>query len=90
MKKYYYIVKVRSRMKCGCFPIDMLRYDGLIPYSSKDSQAIENSIQNHDNVDENDKPITIWLTRHAGRGWRSTTARWDSFSWIVVDEYESH
>ena len=63
----------------GEFPVDMLRYDRLAPYSESDSYAIAESIR------EGTGKRTVQVTRYAEARWTPTVGRWESFGgWKVV------
>lgn len=63
----------------GSFPIDMLRYDGVVPSTPADSARIENSIRG-----KGSEYNIISVTKHNGyKHWAPSTSRWKSFGWTV-------
>lgn len=68
----------------GYFPIDMLRYDNAWPASESDSHLIQ-----LDRIaagkDEWLKPRNIKLQMASCNGLGPTSARWNSFTWEVVE-----
>lgn len=63
----------------GPFPIDMLRYDGVVPSSETDSARIERSL-----TGEGSSHKSISLTKPNGYSyWIPTGNRWKSFGWTV-------
>lgn len=77
MKLYRFNVLVRGGYP---FPIDMLRYDGLAPYSESDSAKIFR-LCDGEHVDAVED---IWLTRVAEKMWKPTIARWESLRWTII------
>lgn len=65
------------------FPVDMLRYDSLIPYSEVDSGKIVRCIQKYGVQTREDFSIELW--RRAPKHWVPTRDRWKSFLWKVVE-----
>lgn len=67
----------------GRFPIDMLRYDGVVPSSETDSARIERSI---DGTGSDLKTISV--TKPDGyKYWTPNAARWKSFGWDIVQTF---
>lgn len=65
----------------GPFPIDMLRYDGVVPSTEVDSERILRSIHS---VGSQHKTISV--TKLNGyKYWTPTSGRWESFGWTVSD-----
>ena len=67
----------------GEFPIDMLRYDACHPYTPQDVSNIDGGLRL-----EEGRLVTRLVTlihNAAGRGWRPTDGRWNSFGWDVRD-----
>ena len=74
-KMYVQKVVVRGT---GRFPYDMLRYDGCVPWSEKDSYAI--------NDDEGAPSLrTVELRRFCPNDSSPTIGRWESFGWKVCE-----
>ena len=63
------------------FPIDMLRYDGLVPLSQTDSNKIHRCCEHSDMMNQE---ITIDLWKRDVKTWKPTKERWNSFLWTVV------
>ena len=82
---YIHKFKVKSKIQTytTIFPIDMLRYDECFPSNRESSYAIELTFDiDHNNV------ILIELTHYDSvKSWRPTKAKWEAYSWLVV-EYE--
>ena len=77
MKMKSLVVKVHGM---GAFPVDMLRYDNLTPYSELDSGKIVN-----ETLEPRVVALQGWL--HGGERYPSkvTDARWESFGWRVTE-----
>ena len=76
---YIHLLVVQGR---GIFPIDMLRYDKLTPYTERDSTEIAASLTTH--IDGYAlRTITLQRTCDNKR-WRPTEGRWHSFLWSVL------
>ncbi len=58
----------------GTFPIDMLRYDGCVPFKQTDANAI---------MREGEERV-IELKRYCVNDGPPTVDRWHSFGWTVV------
>lgn len=80
VKQYLHLIKVSCEGKFFSFPIDMLRYDCLYPYSGEDSSKIHHCFENRE---EDNRIIT--LSRTAEKTWKPTVERWKSFGWRVVE-----
>ena len=67
----------------GQFPIDMLRYDNLKPYSETDAGLISRSLTGP--FDPNRQTVKLFGHLHGSEGGpsRVTNARWKSFCWAV-------
>lgn len=65
----------------GSFPIDMLRYDGCIPYSEADAGKIQRTFF----AGSSNEEIQVYkITESKVSPW--TLARWESFGWKKVRE----
>jgi hypothetical protein len=74
--------KTRDTGRALAFPLDMLRYDRLAPYTESDSGKIEASVREY----RAPQAPGIQLL-HVGRpdSWHGPTeGRWESFGWQVV------
>lgn len=77
------VVTVRGTLS---FPIDMLRYDCMQPYSEPDAHLIQESMEPYR---ERGKQYEVKVSRYfnterEARAWKPTTGRWASFCWAVV------
>ena len=79
MTLYVHKVTVKPVINTVGFPIDMLRYDGLVPLSQTDSNKI------HRRCEMNDINCTIDLWKRDVRTWKPCIERWKSFLWTVVE-----
>jgi len=77
MKPYRHTVVVRGS---GPFPLDMIRYDGLVPQSSVCTHDITQSIKKGDF--DNERAYSLYKYTH--REWQPTHARWKSFGFSVI------
>jgi hypothetical protein len=65
----------------GRFPIDMLRYDGVVPSTETDAARIERSIEGTGSEHK-----TVSVTKLDGyKFWTPNADRWKSFGWTVGD-----
>lgn len=79
---YRYTVEGR-----GTFPLDMLRYDASYPAASDDATVIDQD-RNEGTFYREIRSVTL-IHNHVGRSrWEPTYARWESFSWKVIDNKE--
>lgn len=78
------LVEVRVTVEgVSPFPIDMLRYDNLVPDAESDSGVIARDY--HFRNGERAERVTVVLRRYAEKSWRPTDGRWQSFGWKVVN-----
>ena len=71
----------------GPFPLDMLRYDGCYPATSRDATRAQDPRCGGRGVRE-ERTIAVEraaASRAEARRWRPTVARWESFGWAVSD-----
>lgn len=88
------MTKPRKRLTytvAGCwpFPVDMLRHDGSFPASAKDRALIKRLSGLHAPDRAAFDTVHINLVMPDGdwfKGRRPNTARWESFTWTVVDD----
>jgi hypothetical protein len=80
MSKYTYHHTVTVTSVGYTFPIDMLRYDGLIPATEGDSAKIGATF-----LPGQQRQNPISLSRTGPKDWTPTRRRWASFLWHVVD-----
>lgn len=71
------VVRVRGARS---FPIDMLRYDGLIPDSSADSAKIEATFTPGSRGEAVEVRLLALDGTHG-----ATVGRWESFGWHVLE-----
>jgi hypothetical protein len=82
MKEIRYRVEGR-----GAFPVDQLRYDRAIPWSSIDSSKIKATFDPVAWVEQKGEPIE--LVTYTDGGKLPSFRRWESFGWkIVAVQYE--
>ena len=81
MKYYAHKVTVSRTFGQASFPIDMLRYDGLVPLSQTDSTKIHRCCEMNEPNNEN---LTIELWKRDVKTWKPTKERWASFLWMIV------
>lgn len=65
------------------FPVDMLRYDGLVPATERDSSEIQESIAAYARGEVSPPRYDVVLVRTAEPSWRPTVDRWRSRGWLV-------
>ena len=83
MKYYAHKVTVKTVGNFGIgFPIDMLRYDGLVPLTQTDSNKIHRCCEGV--VAEFAKGISIELWKRDVKTWKPNKERWASFLWKIV------
>lgn len=80
-KLYEIVVTVAPARGRPDFPVDMLRYDGLVPNREQDSYTIGRAREER----VPGEAMQVELRRYAERNWKPTDGRWDSFGWRVVD-----
>jgi len=81
MKYYTHKVTVKPVLRTTSFPIDMLRYDGLVPLYQTDSNKIHRCCEMNEPHDET---LTIELWKRDVKTWKPTEERWKSFLWKIV------
>jgi len=81
MKYYAHKVTVKPVGRTIGFPVDMLRYDGLVPLDQTDSSKIHQCCEMNE---PNTGGLRIELWKHDVKTWKPNTERWNSFLWSVV------
>ncbi len=66
----------------GQFPLDMLRYDACFPYTGEDASLLD--WQNMGEFRREVRAVNLVHYSDSAR-WEPTVARWESFTWRVVD-----
>ena len=88
MKYYAHKVTVSRTFGQASFPIDMLRYDALVPLSQTDSSKIHRCCEHKEALLEdttfNSRNLTIELWKRDVKTWKPTIERWASFLWKIV------
>jgi hypothetical protein len=82
MKRLVVVVK-----GVGRFPMDMARYDRLVPESSEDAHAIEESLGGGwagGKMNPREISLVGWIHGSDGGPSSVTKDRWESFGWKVV------
>ena len=82
MKYYAHKVTVSRTFGQSSFPIDMLRYDALVPLSQTDSTKIHQCCEFAGGLLP--KNLTIELWKRDVKTWKPTKERWASFLWMIV------
>lgn len=78
MKKLWFVVVVRAPGS-GPFPIDMLRFDSLVPNTVKDSNVISASFGRFPTLGDR-----VELRGSGSASWEPAVERWEKFGWRVA------